>query len=100
MENKIEKMKKISITILSIVVSILVIYAIFANRERFYNPETVRYDRITIGIQNDIEKVLSEYSTRKNKDRLISEIKKINNLETLSDETVYGKTIYIPVTKN
>lgn len=97
---KIEKLKKVFIVILTIIVALLIIYALYVNKSRFYNPEIVMYSQITIDETNDINDVISEYSDTKNKDKFISEIKKVNNLNNLSNESVYGKTLYIPVIKN
>ena len=97
---KIEKLKKVFIVILSILVAFLVIYALYANKSRFYKPEIVMYSQITIDETNDINDVISAYSDKNNKDKFISEVKKVNNLSSLSNESVYGKTLYIPVIKN
>jgi len=97
---KIEKLKKVFIVILTIIVALLIIYALYANKSRFYNPEIVMYSQITIDETNDINDVISKYSDTKNKDKFISEVKKVNNLSNLSNELVYGKTLYIPVIKN
>ncbi len=78
----------------------LVIYALYTNKSRFYNLETVKYSQITIDETNDINDVISTYSDKNNKDKFISEVKKVNNLSSLSNESVYGKTLYIPVIKN
>src|SRR4030042_705015 len=100
MDIKIEKLKKVFIVILAVLVAFLVIYALYANKSRFYNPEIVMYSQITIDENNDINDVISEYSDTKNKDKFISEVKKVNKLSNLSNESVYGKTLYIPVIKN
>ncbi|MCL5073392.1 MAG: hypothetical protein M1308_21250 [Actinobacteria bacterium] len=100
MHTKIGKLKKISIIILTILVSLLVIYALYVSKSRFYNPEIVMYSQITIDETNDINDVISKYSDRITKDRFISEVKKVNNLSSLNNESVYGKTLYIPLIKN
>lgn len=97
---KIEKLKKVFIVILTILVVLLVIYALYTNKSRFYNPEIVMYSQITINENNGINDVISTYSDKNNKDKFISEVKKVNNLSSLSNESVYGKTLYIPVIKN
>ena len=97
---KIEKLKKVFIVILTILVALLVICALYTNKSRFYNPEIVMYSQITIGETNDINDVISAYSDKNNKDKFISEVKKVNNLSSLSNESVYGKTLYIPLIKN
>ena len=97
---KIEKIKKVFIVMLTVLIAMLVIYALYTNKSRFYNPETVKYSQITIDETNDINDVISTYSDKNNKDKFISEFKKVNNLSSLSNESVYGKTLYIPVIKN
>ena len=96
---KIEKIKKVFIVILTVLIAMLVIYSLYANKSRFYKPETVRYSQITIDETNDINDVISAYSDKYNKDKFISEVKKVNSLSSLSNESVYGKTLYIPVIK-
>ncbi|MCL5072107.1 MAG: hypothetical protein M1308_14640 [Actinobacteria bacterium] len=97
---KIEKLKRVFLTILTILVSLLVIYALYASRSKFYKPEIIMYSQITINEANDINEVISKYSDKINKDRFISEVKKVNNLSNLNNESVYGKTLYIPLIKN
>ena len=46
MKIKVEKIKKISIMLLALIVSLLVIYALYANRTRFYSAEIVRYTQV------------------------------------------------------
>ena len=98
MSIKVEKIKKIFITLLAVLVSFLVIYAIYSSRSRFYNTEIVRYSQITIDEKTDIQKIISLYDG--SKEKIINEIKKVNNLTDLSNESIYGKTIYIPVIAN
>jgi hypothetical protein len=100
MSIKIEKLKKAFIVILTVVVAILVIYALYTNKSEFYNSEIIKYSQIKIDETNDINDVISTYSDKNNKDKFISEVKKVNNLNSLTNESVYGKTIYIPLIKN
>jgi len=99
MDVKILKMKKIFIIILTIIVGLLVIYALYSNKNRFYNPEVVKYSQITIDETTNLDEIISEYSKGENKEKFISEIKKVNNLNNLDDESIYGKTLYIPLTE-
>jgi len=99
MSIKIEKLKKFFIAILTILVALLVIYALYTNKSRFYDPEIVMYSQITINETNDINDVISDYSDKNNKEKFISEVKKVNNLSNLNNETIYGKTLYIPLIK-
>ncbi len=100
MSIKIEKLRKIFIVILTITVTFLVIYAIYANKSRFYDKETIKYSRVTIDEKTNISDIISEYSGKEDKDKFISAIKKVNNITDLDNETIYGKTIYIPLMEN
>jgi len=94
------KILKVFTIILAVVVSALVIYALFLNKSRFYSPETVRYSRVTIDEKNDINELLLSINDSRTKYKFVSEIKKVNNLNNLDNESVYGKTLLIPVINN
>ena len=66
----------------------------------FMVHEIVRYSQVTIDEKTDMEKIISACTGDSSKEKIISEIKKVNNLTDLSNESVYGKTIYIPVMAN
>ncbi len=100
MSIKAEKIKRIFIILLTLLVSFLVIYALYSNRTRFYSTEIVRYSQVTVDEKTDIEKIISSCAGTGSKEKIISEIKKVNNLTELNNESVYGKTIYIPVIEN
>jgi cell division protein FtsL len=97
---KLEKIKKIFILLLAAAVALLVIYAIYSNKSRFYSTDTVKYSRITIDEATDIDDIISKYSGSENKDKFINAIKKVNNIAKLDNESVYGKTIFIPLVEN
>jgi hypothetical protein len=100
MNIKVEKIKKTGVILLALIVSLLVIYAIYYNRSRFNDAEIVRYSQVTIDEKTDISKIISACAGDSSKEKIISEIKKVNNLADLSNESVYGKTIYIPIMAN
>lgn len=101
MDKNIVRVKKIFIVVLAVIVSLLVLYALYTNKSKFYDPDKiVRYSQITIDETTDINKIIDEFSNYNNKERLISEIKKVNNLTVLNNQTVYGKTLFIPVMEN
>ncbi len=100
MNIKVEKIKKIGVMLLALMVSLLVIYALYSNRSKFFSTEIVRYTQVTIDEKTDMEKIISACSGDNSKAKIISEIKKVNNLTDLSNESIYGKTIYIPITAN
>ncbi|MBM3706727.1 MAG: hypothetical protein FJW69_00070 [Actinobacteria bacterium] len=99
MDVKILKIKKFFIIILLLIVSLLVICALYSNKNRFYNPEVIKYSQVTIDETTNLDEIISEYSKGENKEKFISEIKKVNNLSNLNDEFIYGKTLYIPLTE-
>jgi len=100
MSIKIVKIKKIIIVILTVIVGLLVIYALYSNKSRFYSSETIKYSKITIDENTDINEVISEFSEKNNEEKIISEIKKVNNSSNLNNESVYGKTLFIPIIEN
>jgi hypothetical protein len=101
MKIKVEKIKKTGVILLALIVSLLVIYAIYSNRSRFNDSEEiVRYSQVTIDEKTDMAKIISACAGNSSKEKIISEIKKVNNLADLNNESVYGKTIYIPVIEN
>jgi len=99
MNTKVEKIKKIFTFVLTFIVALLIIYALYANKAKFYNPEIVRYSRITIDENNNIDDVVNAFSDKGTKNIFISGVKKVNNLSRLDNAALYGKTIYIPVIK-
>ena len=100
MRINVAKIRKIFLVILTIIVCFLVLFAIYTNKSRFYTSETVKYSRVTIDEKTNIKTIVNQYSNLDNKERFISELKKINDLTDLSDERVYGKIIYIPLISN
>ena len=96
----IEKIKKISIVILTIIIGCIVIYALYINKSTFYRSETVKYSQVKIDETTDIDDVISKYSDQDNKEIFIIEVKKINKLSSLDNNSVYGKMIYIPIMGN
>jgi cell division protein FtsL len=94
------KIIKVFTVILTIIISVLVVYVLYLNKSRFYSPETVRYSRITIDEKNDINDLISSFNDTRTKEKFVSEIKKVNNLNNLDNASVYGKTLLVPVIKN
>lgn len=100
MKLNVAKIRKVFTIILTIIVFLLVVFAVYTNKSRFYSTETVRYSLITIDEKTDIQEIIRQYSNQDNKERFISEIKKVNGLPDLSEEEIYGRTIYIPLISN
>ena len=87
--------KNLLLVVTSVIVSILVIIAIYSNRNQFQNPVVLRYKQISIEQDKDIYAILDNYSDNKKKDKFISEVKKINNINSFDNIT--KKTIIIPI---
>jgi cytochrome c-type biogenesis protein CcmE len=100
MKINVLKLKKIILFILVIIVSLLVIFAVYTNKSKFYKSSIIKYSQITVDENIKISDIIDEYSDQDNKDIFITELKKINNLESINNESVYGKTLIIPVIKN
>lgn len=96
-----EKLMKLFTIILLIIVSILVIFALYFNRDKFYgSEETVKYSFVTIDERTDFNQIILHFTSDKTKDKFISEVKKINNINNLNNENIYGRTLLIPVIEN
>jgi hypothetical protein len=94
------KLKKIFLFALVIFVSLLVVFAVYSNKSKFYRSNIIKYSQITIDEKIKISDIIDEYSDQDNKDVFITELKKINNLKSINNESVYGKTLIVPVIKN
>jgi hypothetical protein len=95
-----EKIKKVFTTILIVIVSVLVVFALYMNKDRFCSIDPVKYAQVTIDENTNLDNIIASYDENTDTDVVVDEIKKINNLTSLSNETVYGKTIYIPIFEN
>ena len=100
MKINVLKVKKIFLFVLVIIVSLLVVFAVYANKSKFYRSNIIKYSQITIDEKIKISDIIDEYSDQDNKDIFITELKKINNLKSINNESVYGKTLIVPVIKN
>ena len=102
MNIKLAQAKKVFILILGVIVAILVVFALYSNKSRFYDcsSSTIKYSQVTIDENTNIDEVILRYADYSNKEKFISEVKKVNKLSSLDNESVYGKTIYIPVVQN
>ncbi len=92
------KIKNIFLNALVIIVSVLVIIAIYSNINKFTRPSIERYTQINIRSKSDINEVMEKYSNPGNKEMFLAEIKKVNNIKSL--EHIGKKTIIIPIIKS
>ena len=90
------KIKNIILLILIIIVSILTIIAVYSNRYKFTETNTIKYTQVAVNGMLKIDELAEKYSSLKNKDKFISEIIKINNLKS-SDYITNKGTIIIPI---
>ena len=87
--------QKIMLIITTIIVSFLVIIAIYANKSHFYNPQIIKYKQISIESDQEIFDLADSYNDIKQKDKFISEVKKINNINSF--DNISKKIIIIPI---
>jgi len=90
------KIKKIFLYVLLIVVFFLVITAICSNRYKFASISTIKYIRINLENSTNINDLANKYSDNRTKEKFVSEIRRINNMESL-DYISGNKTIIIPL---
>ncbi|GEM_PF-2341672 len=89
---------KIFTIIIFIFVSALVIIAIYSNKEKFYdNNKPVKYKLVIVDKNKDINNIISSYIKEDNKDKIISEIKRINNIKDLNSDCENKKEVFIPI---
>ncbi len=88
--------KKIILYILIIVVAFLVITAFYYNRYKFSGITTTRYARVNLEYETNIDELADKYSNNITKSRFVSEIKRINDIDT-SDYIPGNSTIIIPI---
>jgi len=88
--------KKIFLYILIIIVSFLVITAFYYNRYKFSGITTTRYTRVSLEHETNIEELAEKYSNTITKSRFVSEIKRINEIDS-SDYIPGNSTIIIPI---
>lgn len=91
-----KKIHKIFLYILLIIVSFLVIAAIYSNSYKFNDLNTIKYVRINIKKSTNIDDLANEYSDRRTKEKFVTEVKRINNMGSL-DYISGNKTIIIPL---
>lgn len=87
--------KSIFLYILIAIVGVLVIVAVYSNRYKFAGSSTMKYTQININNKSDINEMVEKYSNPETKVKFLSEIKKINNIESF--ECLSKKTLIIPI---
>jgi len=90
------KIEKITLFILIIIVSILVISAIYINRYKFEGIDIERYSKVMLEKGITLDDLADEYTDQSNKTKFVSEIKRMNNLDSI-DYIPGNSTIIIPI---
>lgn len=92
------RIKKIVFYMLLIIVAILVLFAFYSSRDKFYSPEITKYIRISLENAVSLDELVEEYSDYDNRERFVSEVKKLNNIE--NSGFISRKTLIVPVFKS
>jgi hypothetical protein len=90
------KIEKIILFILIIIVSILVISAVYINRYKFEGTGIARYSKIMLEKGITLDDLADEYTNQYNKTKFVSEIKRMNNLDSI-DYIPGNSTLIIPI---
>lgn len=88
--------KKIILYVLIIIVAFLVIAAFYFNRYKFSGITTTRYTRVSLEHETNVDELADKYSNNITKSRFVSEIKRINDIDT-PDYIPGNSTIIIPI---
>jgi len=89
-------LKKIFLYILIIIVVFLVITAFYYNRYKFTGISTIKYTRVSLEHETNLNELADKYSNNSTKSKFVSEIKRINNIDS-SDYIPGNSTIIIPI---
>jgi hypothetical protein len=90
------KIRKILLYLLLIIVFSLVVAAIYSNSYKFKDLNTIKYIRINLEKSTNIDDLANKYSDRRTKEKFVTEVKRINNMGSL-DYISGNKTIIIPL---
>ena len=88
-------LKKIVLSSMIFLVSILVLFAFYSSKDKFTGFDTVKYMQIQLKNETNIVQIAEKYTEPENMDRFIAEVKRINDLE--SSEYINKKNLMIPV---
>jgi len=91
------KIEKIILFILIIIVSILVISAVYINSYKFDGTAGIaRYSKIMLEKGITLDDLADEYTDQYNKTKFVSEIKRMNNIDSI-DYIPGNSTLIIPI---
>jgi hypothetical protein len=91
--------KRMFLYILILIVFFLIINAFYCNRYKFYNQDIIRYTNIILDKGISLDELADKYSNTKTKKKFLSEIRRVNSIDTL-DYIPGDVTIIIPVLEN
>jgi hypothetical protein len=92
-------LKNVILYVLIIIVTFLVILALYFNWNKFNCGVTIKYGRINIDKETNIDEIADRYTDCRNKAKFISEIKRINDIK--STEFIPGNSsLIIPIIKS
>ncbi len=88
-------LKRIVLSSMIVVVSILVLIAFYSSKDKFAGFDTVRYMQIQLRNETNVIQIAEKYTEPENMDRFIDEVKRINDLESSGFSN--KKNLMIPV---
>ncbi len=88
-------LKRIVLSSMIVVVSILVLIAFYSSKDKFAGFDTVRYIQIQLRNETNVIQIAEKYTEPENMDRFIDEVKRINDLESSGFSN--KKNLMIPV---
>lgn len=87
--------KKLLFLFLLVAVIFLIIAAVYTNLETFKSTDTVRYAKVNLEGNKNIDYLVKKYSGPNTKDKFISEIKRVNDLDSV--ESLENTVILVPI---
>jgi len=89
--------KKIFLYILITIVAFLVITAFYYNRYKFNGTTSItRYTKVSLEYETNLNELANKYSDNETKEKFVSEIRRINNIDS-SDYIPGNSTIIVPI---
>ena len=88
-------LKKIVLSSMIILVSILVLFAFYSSKDKFSGFDTIKYMQIQLRNETNVIQIAEKYTEPENMDRFIAEVKRINDLGSSGFSN--KKNLMIPV---
>ncbi|MFO7929603.1 MAG: hypothetical protein R6U35_08045 [Candidatus Humimicrobiaceae bacterium] len=90
-------LKKIILAVLIIFVSLFVIIALGFNASKISSSRVVKYSQVRVDKPLHLNDIINNYSEPENREKFVSEFKKINSID--SCQYISNKTLIIPIFK-